>query len=133
SFVDDIKQYGVADLWTSAAQTLSRGRGVCEDYAIAKMQLVRRAGFAEKNLYLVILHDALRRADHAVLVARADNRLVVLDNGTDRLFDSYEMTDYRPIVTFSGNKMWTHGYRREVPPMVLASNEITAPAVSPPA
>ena len=109
SFVDDIKQYGVSDLWTSAAQTLSRGRGDCEDYAIAKMQLLRRAGFAEKDLYLVILRDALRRADHAVLVARADNRLLVLDNGTDRLIDSFEMVDYHPIVTFSGNHVWTHG------------------------
>lgn len=130
SFVDDIRQYGVADLWTSAAQTLSRGRGDCEDYAIAKLQLLRRAGFAEKDLYLVILRDALRRADHAVLVARADNRLLVLDNGTDRLVDSFEMVDYHPIVTFSGNHVWTHGYRRELPPMVIASNETAKPDVT---
>ena len=58
SFVDDSRQYGVADLWTSAAETLRRGRGDCEDYAIAKLQLLRRAGFAEKDLYLVILRDA---------------------------------------------------------------------------
>ena len=125
-FVDDSRQYGVVDFWTSAADTLRRGRGDCEDYAIAKLQLLRRAGFAEKDLYLVILRDALRRADHAVLVARADGRLLVLDNGTDRLIDSYEMPDYRPIITFSGNRAWTHGYRREVPPMVYASNETPA-------
>lgn len=129
-FVDDIRQYGVADRWTSAADTLRRGRGDCEDYAIAKLQLLRRAGFADKDLYLVILRDTLRRADHAVLVARADGRMLVLDNGTDRLVDSYEMPDYRPIVTFSGNKVWTHGYRREVPPMVLAANESPAPAMT---
>lgn len=126
-FIDDIRQYGVADHWTTAADTLRRGRGDCEDYAIAKLQLLRRAGFAEKDLYLVILRDALRRADHAVLVARAEGRLLVLDNGTDRLIDSYEMPDYRPIVTFSGSRAWTHGYRREAPAMVLASNE-TKPA-----
>ena len=129
-FIDDINQYGVADLWTTAADTLRRGRGDCEDYAIAKLQLLRRAGFAEKDLYLVILRDALRRADHAVLVARAEGRLLVLDNGTDRLIDSYEMPDYRPIVTFSGNRAWTHGYRREVPPMVYASNEASKPTVA---
>lgn len=125
-FVDDIRQYGVADHWTSAADTLRRGRGDCEDYAIAKLQLLRRAGFADKDLYLVVLRDALRRADHAVLVARADGRLLVLDNGTDRLIDSYEMPDYRPIVSFSGNRAWIHGYRREVPPMVIASNPTPA-------
>lgn len=121
-FIDDIRQYGVADRWTTAADTLRRGRGDCEDYAIAKLQLMRRAGFAEKDLYLVILRDALRRADHAVLVARAEGRLLVLDNGTDRLTDSYEMPDYRPIFTFSGNRAWTHGYRRAAAPIVLASN-----------
>jgi predicted transglutaminase-like cysteine proteinase len=129
-FVDDVRQYGVSDYWTTAADTLRRGRGDCEDYAIAKLQLLRRAGFAEKDLYLVILHDTLRRADHAVLVARADGRLLVLDNGTDRLIDSYEMPDYRPIVTFSGNKIWTHGYRRELPPVELASNEAPMPTVT---
>jgi predicted transglutaminase-like cysteine proteinase len=129
-FVDDIRQYGVADLWTTAADTLRRGRGDCEDYAIAKLQLLRRAGFAENDLYLVILRDALRRADHAVLVARAEGRLLVLDNGTDRLIDSYEMVDYHPIVTFSGNRAWTHGYRRELPPVTYASNDVAQPAVT---
>jgi predicted transglutaminase-like cysteine proteinase len=130
TFVDDSRQYGVADYWTSAAETLRRGRGDCEDYAIAKLQLLRRAGFAEKDLYLVVLRDVLRRADHAVLVARADGRMLVLDNGTDRLIDSYEMPDYHPIVSFSGDRAWTHGYRRELPPMVIASNEVQKPAVT---
>jgi predicted transglutaminase-like cysteine proteinase len=132
-FIDDIRQYGVDDHWTTAADTLRRGRGDCEDYAIAKLQLLRSAGFAERDLYLVILHDALRRTDHAVLVARAEGRLLVLDNGTDRLFDSYEMPDYRPIVSFSGNRAWAHGYRREAPPMVIASNQVPAGRLAAPA
>lgn len=129
-FVDDIRQYGVTDRWTTAAETLRRGRGDCEDYAIAKLQLLRRAGFAEKDLYFVILRDALRRADHAVLVVRAEGRLLVLDNGTDRLIDSYEMPDYRPIFTFSGDQAWIHGYRRELPPVEYAANESVMPAIT---
>ena len=129
-FVDDSRQYGVEDHWTAAADTLRRAQGDCEDYAIAKLQLLRRAGFADKDLYLVILRDALRRADHAVLVARADNRLLVLDNGTNRLVDSSEMPDYRPIFTFSGDRVWTHGYRRELPQVELASNETAQPRIT---
>ena len=129
-FVDDIRQYGVADRWTAAAETLRRGRGDCEDYAIAKLQLLRRAGFAEEDLYFVILRDALRRADHAVLVVRAEGRLLVLDNGTDRLIDSHEMPDYRPIFTFSGDKAWIHGYRRELPIVEYALNQSVKPAVT---
>jgi predicted transglutaminase-like cysteine proteinase len=129
-FINDSNQYGTADRWTAASETLRRGRGDCEDYAIAKLQMLRRAGFAEKDLYLVILHDALRRADHAVLVVRAEGRMLVLDNGTDRLIDSHEMRDYRPILTFSGDRVWTHGYRREVPPVNYASNQVASPAMT---
>jgi len=123
AFTNDIQQYGVSDRWMPAAETLRRGRGDCEDFAIAKLQMLRRAGFADKDLYLVILRDLGRRADHAVLVVRAEGRMLVLDNGTSRIVDSETIADYRPIFTFSGNKAWTHGYRRAVPPVVLASVE----------
>ena len=113
-FTDDSRQFGTADLWLAAADTLRRGRGDCEDYAIAKLQMLRRTGFADKDLYLVILRDVARRADHAVLVVRAEGRLLVLDNGNNRIVDSDTLADYRPILTFSGNRSWTHGYRRNV-------------------
>jgi len=119
-FVDDRVQYGVADYWAPAAQTLSRGRGDCEDFAIAKLAMLRRAGFAERDLYLVIAKDLVRRQDHAVAVARANGQLWVLDSGTDQLLDSAQVQDYRPVLTFSAGHSWTHGYRRALPPMVIA-------------
>ena len=97
AFENDIQQYGVSDRWVPAVETLRRGHGDCEDFAIAKLQLLRSAGFADKDLYLVILHDVARRADHAVLVARAEGRLLVLDNGTSRIVESAMISDYRPI------------------------------------
>lgn len=123
AYVNDIRLSGVEDRWSVGNETLARGKGDCEDYAIAKMQMLRRAGFAEKDLYLVVLRDLRRNADHAVLVVRAENRLLVLDNGTDRIVDSAMMTDYRPIFTFSGTKAWTHGYRQAAPTITYASLE----------
>ena len=123
AFVNDIQQYGISDRWMAGGETLRRGRGDCEDFAIAKLQMLRRAGFADKDLYLVILRDVARRADHAVLVVRAEGRLLVLDNGTSRIADSATIADYRPILTFSGTSAWTHGYRRAAPPVVLAAVE----------
>ena len=111
-FVDDSRQYGRADLWTAASDTLRRGRGDCEDYAIAKLQMLRAAGFSDRDLYLVIVKDLVRRADHAVLVVRAGGRMLVLDNGTDVVADADNVRDYRPVLTFSANGAWTHGYRR---------------------
>ena len=129
-FVDDRVQFGVADRWLAPSETLSRGRGDCEDFALAKRALLRAAGVPEKDLYLVVLKDLSRRADHAVLVVRAAGRFLVLDNGTDRIVDSSDVQDYRPVLTFAANgRSYTHGYRRDVPPVNYAANRVAAPVV----
>jgi predicted transglutaminase-like cysteine proteinase len=120
-FVDDQAQWGRPDVWSSAKVTLTRGRGDCEDYAIAKRAMLRLAGFADRDLYVVVLKDLVRRADHAVLVARAADHMYVLDNGTDRVLDSESISDYRPILTFASTGAWTHGYRVNDAPINMAS------------
>ena len=129
TFTDDSRQYRTADLWSSAGETLRRGRGDCEDYAIAKLQMLRNAGFADRDLYLVIVKDLVRRADHAVLVVRADGRMLLLDNGTDRVADAATAQDYRPVLSFNAGHVWTHGYQRALPPVTIAQAPITAPVV----
>jgi predicted transglutaminase-like cysteine proteinase len=125
-FVDDRVQYGVADRWQVPSETLTRGRGDCEDFAIAKRAMLRAAGVPERDLYLVVLKDLSRRADHAVLVVRAAARFLVLDNGTDRIVDSSDVQDYKPMFTFAANgKSYTHGYRRDVPPVIYANAPVT--------
>jgi predicted transglutaminase-like cysteine proteinase len=125
-FVDDSVQYGRADVWAPASQTLARGRGDCEDFAIAKLQMLRRAGIPDRDLYLVIVKDLARRSDHAVLVVRAAGHMYVLDNGTDRLLESESVSDYRPIITFAAAGSWTHGYRVDRP-IEIATAEDSAP------
>lgn len=121
-FLDDSVQFGTGDRWLSASESFARGRGDCEDYAIAKRAMLRAAGFADKDLYLVILKDLSRRADHAVLVVRVAGRFLVLDNGTDRIVDSSMVRDYRPILTLTANRTYTHGYRRDMQlPVTFAS------------
>ena len=122
-FEDDSRRFGRGDVWSTADETLTSGRGDCEDFAIAKMQMLRAAGFADRDLYLVILRDTVRRADHAVLVARASGRMVVLDNGTDELLDTDRVSDYRPILTFASYGEWTHGYRVARPVEVAAEDQ----------
>ena len=74
-FVDDQVRWGRADVWSTANDTLNAGKGDCEDFAIAKLAMLRRAGIADKDLYLVVLRDLVRRADHAVLVVRAGGHM----------------------------------------------------------
>lgn len=118
-FVDD----GPADHWSGAAETLRRQSGDCEDFALTKLQLLTALGFDPDRLYLVIARDLVRRADHAVLVVRLDDRFVVLDNMTDEILDSHEVTDYRPIMSYSASGRWIHGYERPTEtPVQFASN-----------
>lgn len=128
-FVDDRIQFGVADRWMAASETLARGRGDCEDFALAKRAMLRAAGVPDKDLYLVVLKDLSRRADHAVLVVRAASRFLVLDNGTNRIVDSSDVQDYKPMLTFTASSSYTHGYRRNVAPVTYASNVVRAPVV----
>ena len=122
-FEDDQRHFGKPDVWSSANETFRSGRGDCEDYAIAKYQMLRAAGFSSRDLYLVIVRDLVRRADHAVLVARAAGHMFVLDNGSDEVLDSETISDYRPVLTFASSGEWTHGYRLQNTPVNIASNE----------
>jgi predicted transglutaminase-like cysteine proteinase len=128
TFESDLQNYGVSDYWASARESLARGRGDCEDYAIAKLQLLRAAGVPADALYLVVARDLVRRADHALLLVRLDDGFWVLDSATDDVLPAEAVADYRPIVTFSAGREWMHGYRR-LPRLELASAAPPSPAV----
>jgi predicted transglutaminase-like cysteine proteinase len=78
--VSDSDQYGVSDLWATPLMTFAREAGDCEDYAIAKYVALRRAGMAEGDLRIVILHNGPINQDHAVTAARVDGQWLILDN-----------------------------------------------------
>lgn len=118
AFGDDQSVYRRADYWAPASETLRRGIGDCEDFAIAKMEMLSALGFARDDMRLIIARDLVRNADHAVLVVKLDNSSVVLDNATDRLLDGRLPNDYRPILSFSRNAKWVHGYNVQQPATV---------------
>jgi predicted transglutaminase-like cysteine proteinase len=95
--VSDLSQYGAPDVWSSPLATLGRGAGDCEDYAIAKLVALRRAGFPPEDLKLVILTDTLRGEDHALVAARLDGHWLMLDNRRMIMIEDVQLRDYRPI------------------------------------
>lgn len=110
TYVEDVRQYGTLDYWASATQSLTLGRGDCEDYAIAKMQILRALGVPARKMYLVIARDVVRRIDHAMLAVSLNGDLLILDNETDRILPSDEVRNYRALLSFNATKRWTHGY-----------------------
>lgn len=109
-YAEDSKLYGRADYWAGAQATLERGAGDCEDIAIAKLALLGELGVPRSDIFLTIARDRARNADHALLVVKRGNRYWLLDNGTDRILDASNSYDYQPIMSFSGDRKWLHGF-----------------------
>ncbi|SEH14739.1 transglutaminase-like cysteine proteinase BTLCP [Sphingopyxis sp. YR583] len=111
AYVNDDRNYRQRDFWATAEQTLGRGKGDCEDFAILKMQMLRAAGIDADRMKLVLLRDLAANADHAFLLVQTDAGKVVLDNVTDRLYDGSQSNSVRPVLSFSENRRWVHAYR----------------------
>ena len=110
------------------------GTGTARAAAPVKPALMlRAAGFSDRDLYLVVAKDLVRRSDHALLVVRAGGRMLVLDNGTNAILDADRPGDYRPVLTFAASGSWTHGYRRAIPSVAVAASTIAPLTPSGPA
>lgn len=134
AFADDRKLYRKADYWATASETLARRAGDCEDFAIAKMELLHILGISRNDMRLVIARDLVRNADHAILVVTLPGGPVLLDNSTDLLLDARLRHDYRPIMSFASNKKFIHGYAAIQQPVVTTSVSIamlSVPSVLP--
>lgn len=101
------------DRWADAARTLRLRRGDCEDFAIAKMALLLTLGVPATALYLVVAQDLVRRRTHALLVVRDRGKMLTLDSASNVIGDATQQADYRPILSFSADRAWIHGYGRK--------------------
>jgi len=97
------------DRWAPAAETLRNRVGDCEDFAIAKMALLERLGIPADDMFLVVVREAYNRGEHAVLAVRRDKAMYILDNRTDRVLADTVVTDYMPMLGYSGPFAWIYG------------------------
>ncbi len=121
AYVNDDRNYRQRDFWATAEQTIARGSGDCEDFAILKMQMLRAAGVDADKMKLVLLRDLAANADHAFLLVQTNAGKLVLDNVTDRLYDGSQSNSVRPVLSFSENRRWVHAYRGTQPSSNLAA------------
>jgi predicted transglutaminase-like cysteine proteinase len=99
AYTSDMAMHGVSDVWSSPLSTLESGRGDCEDYAIAKMFVLRAAGVAVDDLRLLIAHNYSDGSAHAVLAVRHDGRWLLLDNRRMALLEDVAVRDLQPLFT----------------------------------
>ena len=91
----DQEQFGREDVWTTPV-TFARLGGDCEDYAIAKYFVLKLLGFTDANLRIVVLTSDDADEVHALLLVRAEDNWLALDNKTDRLGYLRELSGWHP-------------------------------------
>lgn len=131
AYASDLEVYGVADYWAGLAEALARGRGDCEDFAIAKMQLLAAAGTPMRDMYLTLVRDLRKQEDHAVLVVRVGEGAYVLDSDENTLLRSDELHRFRPVVAFSENGRWIFGHRTPAAEAEMAKEAPELPPEAP--
>ncbi len=106
----DLDTMRVADLWANAGETLERGAGDSEDIAAVKMQVLKAAGWNQRDLDMSIGREKGVGA-HIVLLARAPSGFYVLDDRASRPLSPQQHAKFTPILTLGQGKSWVHGRR----------------------
>lgn len=122
-WMHDLDNMGVADFWANAGETLRRGTGDSEDIAIAKMQVLKAAGFEPKDLYISVGRHSQRGA-HILLLARTATGFFVLDDQVDELMTPGQHGRFTPVMTLGQGMSWIHG-RRVGSPRVASNSSGT--------
>jgi predicted transglutaminase-like cysteine proteinase len=107
----DSDVHGVLDLWAKPSSTLNSGVGDCEDYAILKMAVLKKAGIPAKSMSLVVLRDERRGVYHAVLAIRTSQGSFILDNLDSAVRRDVELPDYMPLYSVSAGRGYIYGRR----------------------
>ncbi|MGC3872822.1 transglutaminase-like cysteine peptidase [Halomonas sp. GXIMD04776] len=114
-WIDDIQIWGKEDFWATPLETLAKGAGDCEDYAIAKYQTLKRLGIPGRHLRMIYVRARVGRSDlsqaHMVLgyYATPSDEPQVLDNLLPTILPASQRSDLSPVFSFNSDGLWTGG------------------------
>ena len=109
-FRDDIEVWGKVDYWASPLEALDKGRGDCEDYAIAKYFSLISAGVPVAKLRMVYVRAMVggRSLAHMVLAYYAEPNAepLILDNLIGVVRPASQRPDLQPVFSFNSEGLW---------------------------
>jgi len=111
-FRPDTEIWGQDDFWASPLQTLSVGRGDCEDFVIAKYATLLALGLPVDKLRLVYvrarLPDQTQPLAHMVLAyyATPGAEPLILDNLRPEVLPAGQRPDLAPVFSFNSAGLW---------------------------
>jgi len=107
---EDLSVWGISDYWATPMDTLGKGEGDCEDFAIAKYFTLINLGVPLESLRLVYVkikanvldNDNVAQA-HMVLAyyKTADSDPLILDNQITEITPASRRKDLTPIFSFN--------------------------------
>ncbi|MBB2495660.1 transglutaminase-like cysteine peptidase [Aquipseudomonas ullengensis] len=100
---EDADIWGEADYWATPLETLSRGRGDCEDVAIAKYFSLVRLGVPSSKLRLTFVKALELNRAHMVLAYYAEDSAepLILDNLQAQIRPASQRSDLLPVYAFN--------------------------------
>ena len=113
AYVEDIDNWGQVDYWASPLESLGKGAGDCEDYAIGKYFTLTSLGVPHARLRMVYVRASMAGAPngfvaHMVLAyyATPDAEPLVLDNLQPVIRPAAERPDLSPVFSFNAEGLW---------------------------
>lgn len=124
-FAEDPEVWQAADYWATPLETLGRGAGDCEDFALAKYFSLTEIGVAADKLRLVYVrariggpNSSITQA-HMVLgyYATPQAEPLVLDNLIGDIRPASRRPDLAPVFSFNSQGVWMAGADRPASPV----------------
>lgn len=112
-YAEDSNAFGAKDFWASPAISL-KGRGDCEDYAIAKYASLKALGVSEDRMRIVIVKDTRKKIGHAVLSVKMPADIYILDNQNAEPILHQRISHYAPVYSINAGGRWINIATRQI-------------------
>jgi predicted transglutaminase-like cysteine proteinase len=111
SFQDDPRIWRQTDYWATPIESLIKGAGDCEDYALAKYFSLRNLGVASEKLRITYVKALTRNQAHMVLTYYASPfaEPMVLDNLIGEIRPASQRKDLLAVYAFNAEGLYLPG------------------------
>jgi predicted transglutaminase-like cysteine proteinase len=129
------------DCWKSRLQFLAQREGDCGDHALAEYFTLKRLGFEERDLQLIVaqlpgFEDSFK-GGHVVLRVRAEGEYYILDNRRTRVTDLTGLRHYKVLAGMNADSVQIYNLVTPAPPpgfvaeATQVASLITSPGAAP--
>jgi len=109
-YAEDIETWGVLDYWASPLETMAKGQGDCEDYAIGKYFSLLAAGVPGVKMRLVYVRAQIGAGIQAHMVLayypEPNAEPLILDNLITEIRPASRRPDLAPVFSFNAEGLW---------------------------